>query len=126
MEQPPRIRPTRVAVPNACPKRLRSRARRHRSRRSVDWRRTLWHRPHRDVAKHIACGVSDGTRTRIASLEVQYFTHGMTCGSLISGLNGFHTVIPRCSPLPPVLSGTDLARRSLKVTNNRATCDLQS
>jgi hypothetical protein len=52
-------------------------------------------RPHRDVAKHIARGASDGTQTRIASLEVQYFTHGLTCGSLISGLNGFHTVILR-------------------------------
>jgi hypothetical protein len=43
-------------------------------------------------------------------LEEKYSTHRQTCGSLISELNGFHTVIPRCSPALALLSGTDLAR----------------
>ena len=63
-------------------------------------------------------GAGDGNRTRIASLEEKYSTHRLTCGSLISGSKGFHAVIPRCSPPPPVLSGTDLARGSPKDVNN--------
>jgi len=39
----------------------------------------------------------------MASLEVQYLIHGMTCGLLISGLHRFYAVIPGCSLPPPVL-----------------------
>jgi len=54
----------------------------------------------------------------MASLEVQYSTHRLTCGSLISGSNGSYVVIPRCSPPPPALSGTDLARGGPKAVHH--------
>ena len=47
--------------------------------------------------------------SRIASLEVQYCTHGLTCGLLISGSDSAGAVIPRCYPALALLSGTDVA-----------------
>ncbi|MBV9057675.1 MAG: hypothetical protein JOZ09_00765 [Pseudonocardiales bacterium] len=51
----------------------------------------------------------------MASLEVQYSTHRLTCGLLISGSDRAVAIIPRCFPVFAVLAGTDLARGSCQL-----------